>query len=156
MAQEPPPFPVLYGGHVLIDGEPASPGTVVTARVGDYEVSTVVEVGEEGLYRNLLVQPPSSDYYDMPVTFHVLGATALEQDVFKRSGAPAFKSTGDAAFDLHLQLSLEAEPEETPIAAGGSDGGGGLLGPFLVGTGVAGLAGAVGMWVFRRRKMRGR
>ena len=173
MAQEPPPFPVLYGGRLLIDGEPAPPGIEVMARVGDYETSTVVEVGEEGRYRNLVVQPPNSEYYELPVTFHALGTTALEQDVFKRSGGPVVKATGDAAFDLHFQLPLEAEPEETPTvagpmetpiatsveetptAAGGSDGGGGLPVPFLVGIVAAGLAVAVGVWVFRRRKMRG-
>ena len=168
MAQEPPPLPILYGGRVLIDGEPAPAGTEVVARVGDYETSTTVEVGEEGRYRNLLVAPPSSDYYDMPVTFHALGATALEEDVFRRSGGVVFRTTGDAAFDLHFQISLEAGPEETATAAGPEvrptvgeteqgpvdveqEGGGGFLLLALAGIVAVGLAAAIGLWAFRRR-----
>ena len=106
-AQEFPPFPVLYGGHVWINDEPAPPGTVLVARVGDYEASAVVE--EDGLYRNLLVQPQSSDYYGQTVTFHAGGATAEEQDEFPRAGEPVFKTD----FDLHLQL---PEAESSPAA----------------------------------------
>ena len=178
VAQEPPPLPILYGGRMLIDGEPAPAGTGIVARVGDYETGTTVEVGEEGSYRNLLVQPPSSDYYDMPVTFHALGATALEQDVFKPSGGVVFKATGDAAFDLHFQLSKEAGPEETATATrpeetptvdevaevrptvgeteegpeeAESEGGRGFLLRALAGMVAVGVAAAIGLWAFRRR-----
>ena len=106
-AQEFPPFPTLYGGHVWINDKPAPPGTVLVIRVGDYETRTVVE--EDGFYRNLLVQPQSSDYYDLPITFHVLGASAQEGDVFIQAGAPEFKT----AFDLHFLIS-ETEPSPTP------------------------------------------
>ena len=106
-AQEFPPFPILYVGHVWINDEPAPPGTVLVVRVGDYETSTAVE--EDGLYRNLLVQPPSSDYYDLPITFHALEATAQENDTFLKSGAPEFKT----AFDLHFPIS-ETAPSPAP------------------------------------------
>ena len=168
IAQEPPPLPVLYGGRVLIDGEPAPAGTEIVARVGDYETGTTVELGEEGRYRNLLVQPPSSSYYDMPVTFHALGATALEEDVFKSSGGVVFKTAGDAAFDLHFQLSKEVGPEETATVTGPEvrptvsetvegpvetepGGGEGLLLLALAGIVAVGLAAAIGLWAYRRR-----
>lgn len=168
IAQEPPPMPILYGGRVLINGDPALPGTEIVARVGDYHVSTVVEVGEEGSYRNLLVAPSSSDYYDMPVTFHALDTTALEEDIFKRSGGVVFKTTGDAAFDLHFQISPEAGPEnigtttelemrpaggqasESPVAVELESRNRGVL---LVALGVVatvGLAVAIGLWAFLR------
>ena len=110
-AQEFPPFPILYGGHVWINDEPASPGTVLVVRVGNYETSTMVE--EDGLYRNLLVQPQSSDYYDLPITFHALGASAQEGDVFMQAGAPEFKT----AFDLHFLLSETAPSPSPPVQA---------------------------------------
>ncbi|MCZ6789343.1 MAG: hypothetical protein O7D33_05315 [Chloroflexi bacterium] len=108
-AQEFPPFPILYGGQVWINEEAAPPGTVLVVRVGDYETSAVVE--EDGLYRNLLVQPNSSDYYNLPITFHTLEATAQESDTFLNSGAPEFKT----AFNLHFSIS-ETEPSPAPSA----------------------------------------
>ena len=112
-AQEFPPFPTLYGGHVWINSEPAQIGTVLVARVGDYHTNTVVD--EEGRYRNLLVQPPSSDYYGLPITFHAFEATAQESETFLKSGAPEFKT----AFDLHFPISetkpsLAPSPQATP------------------------------------------
>ena len=169
IAQEPPPMPILYGGRVLINGDPALPGTEIVARVGDYHVSTVVEVGEEGSYRNLLVAPSNSDYYDMPVTFHALDTTAFEEDIFKRSGGVIFRTTGDAAFDLHFQLPKEAGPEETPTATGPevrpmvsesreepveaeSEGDQDFLLLAVGGMVTLGLVAAIGLWGWRRRR----
>ena len=106
-AQEFPPFPTLYGGHVWINDDPAPPGTVLVARVGDYEAMVLVE--EDGHYRNLLVQPQSSDYHDLPITFHALGTMAQEGDTFLEAGGPVFKT----AFDFHFQL---PKPESSPPA----------------------------------------
>jgi hypothetical protein len=94
---EVPPFPTLYGGRALVDGEPLPDGTRLTARIGDYE--TVVVVEEEGYYRNLLLAPPSGDYYSRAVTFHALNMTAAENDVFVQTAAPVFKDVG---FDIHF------------------------------------------------------
>lgn len=162
-------MPILYGGRVLINGDPALPGTEIVARVGDYQVSTVVEVGEEGSYRNLLVAPSSSDYYDMPVTFHALDTTALEEDIFRRSGGVVFKTTGDAAFDLHFQISPEVgpentaattEPEVSPTVGQGNespvavelerDDKRGVLWGALGVVATIGLAVAIGLWAFLR------
>ena len=110
-AQEFPPFPTLYGGHVWVNDEPAQIGTVLVARVGDYQTSTVVD--EEGLYRNLLVQPQSSDYYGQTVTFHARGTAAQEQDEFPRVSGPVFKTT----FDLHFLLSETAPLPPPPVQA---------------------------------------
>ena len=154
VAQEFPPFPILYAGHVWINDEPAPPGTVLVARVGDYETSIVVE--EDGLYRNLLVQPQSSDYYGQTVTFHAGGATAEEQDEFPRASGPVFKT----AFDLHLQLP-EAElspaapvqattaPRAEPESASRSV----LLIALLIAAGVAAVTGVL---VTLRRRSRHR
>ena len=92
-----PPFPILYGGRALVDGEPLPEGTRLTARIGDYEAGVVVE--EEGYYRNLLLAPPSGVYYSRPVTFHALNMTAAENDVFVQTAAPVFKDVG---FDIHF------------------------------------------------------
>ena len=119
-AQQMPPFPILYGGMATVDGEPLPEGTRVTARVGDYETWTTVE--KNGTYRNLLLGPPNRDYYTVPVTFHAMGLTAVERDVFLRTGAPLFKSTG---FDLHFLRPLaEASPTPTLQAPTEVDSGG--------------------------------
>lgn len=97
LAQELPPFPILYGGRALVDGEPVAEETRLVARVGDYETWTTVE--KDGAYRNLLVSPPSREYFYVPVTFHAMGLTADEQDVFLPAGAPIFKDVG---FDLRF------------------------------------------------------
>ena len=154
-AQEFPPFPILYGGHVWINDEPAPPGTVLVVRVGDYETSTMVE--EDGLYRNLLVQPQSSDYYGQTVTFHARGAAAQEGDVFTQAGAPEFKT----AFDLHFLLS-ETEPLLTPsvqatptLVVDPEDGTSGQRSVFLITLlAVVGVAVAVGVLVALRRRYR--
>ena len=153
-AQEFPPFPVLYAGHVWINDEPAPPGTVLVVRVGDYQTSTVV--AEDGLYQNLLVQPQSSDYYDLPITFHALGGTAKESDTLLKSGVPEFKTT----FDLHFHLS-KTEPLPTPAAQatpalvvepdGTSGQGSGLLIALLA---VVGVVVAAGVLVTLRRRYR--
>lgn len=101
-----PPFPFLYGGRALVDGEPLPVGTRLTARVGDYEAVTVVE--EDGHYRNLLLAPPKGEYYGQPVTFHALNLTAAEEGIFKETVAPVFKDVG---FDI--EFTREAR-DETP------------------------------------------
>ena len=67
-----PPWPLLYEGTVLQDGEPAE--GMVFARVGDWE-SDHVPV-EDGAFRCadpcLIVGPPSFDYIGKPVTFHLI------------------------------------------------------------------------------------
>ena len=67
-----PPWPLLYEGTVLQDGDPAE-GTVF-ARVGDWE-SHHVPV-KNGAFRCadpcLIVGPPSFDYIGEPVTFHLI------------------------------------------------------------------------------------
>ena len=67
-----PPWPLLYEGTVLQDGEPAE--GMVFAWVGDWE-SNHVPV-EDGAFRCadpcLIVGPPSFDYIGKPVTFHLI------------------------------------------------------------------------------------
>ena len=110
LAQEIPPFPILYGGRALVDGEPLPEGTRLVARVGDYETWTTVE--QSGAYRNLLVAPLSREYHYVPVTFHALEMVAEERDVFLPSGAPIFKDIG---FDLHFSRPVvEPSPQPTP------------------------------------------
>ena len=114
-AQELPPYPILYGGTVVINGELAPPGTQVSARVGDYVTDVLVE--ENGGYRNLLLQPPRSEYYGLEITFHVLGALAEERDTFVQSGGPMFKHTGLSAFNLTFTVVTQGIPSPTPSQA---------------------------------------
>jgi hypothetical protein len=69
-----PPWPVIYDGHVFMDGEPVSAGTL-TARVGDWESLGVPVVN--GLFRCadpcLIVGPPDFSYVGLPVSFHLAG-----------------------------------------------------------------------------------
>ncbi len=99
-----PPLPILYGGRALVDGEPLPEGTRLTARVGDYEAETVVE--EDGHYRNLLLAPPSGEYYAQPVTFQALNMTAAETDIFVETLAPVFKDVG---FDIQFTRTVSDE-----------------------------------------------
>ena len=112
--QEMPPFPILYGGRALMDGQPLPEGTRLEARIRDYVAWTFVL--QDGNYRSLLVGPPNRDYYLGTVTFHALGVTAEEQDVFRPAGAPVFK---DVDFDLHFPpsptlVSPQPSPTHTP------------------------------------------
>ena len=109
LAQDHLPFPILYGGIALADGEPFPEGTRLVARVGDHETWTTVE--ENGRYRNLLVGPPDNGYYYKEITFHALGRDAVEKDVFLPANAPAFKDVG---FDLHFPTNQESAVSVTP------------------------------------------
>jgi hypothetical protein len=74
-------------------------------------------VEEDGYYRNLLLAPPSGEYYSQPVTFHALNMTAAENDVFVQTAAPVFK---DVEFDIHF---TKAAPDDTfaPVGIGGGE-----------------------------------
>lgn len=114
-AQELPTYPILYGGTVVINGELAPPGTQLSAKVGDYATDVLVE--ENGGYRNLLLQPPRSEYYGLEVTFHVLGALAEERDIYVQSGGPMFKHSGLSAFNLNFTVVTQGLPSPTPSKA---------------------------------------
>ncbi len=109
LAQDYPPFPILYGGIALAGDGPLPEGTRLVARVGDHETWTTVE--ENGSYRNLLLGPPDEGYYNKIITFHALGRDAVEKDVFLPVGAPVFK---DAGFDLHFPTNQESAVSATP------------------------------------------
>jgi hypothetical protein len=103
-----PPAPILYGGHVYINDQLVEAETELQAQVGDYLVTVLVE--PNGLYRNLLVQPPDSSYYDRKITFNISDMVAVEVDVFTQSASPIFKTT----FDIHflqgkIQVILDSE-----------------------------------------------
>lgn len=104
-------FPILYGGAVFIDGAPAPEGTVVTARVGDWQNQTTVQGNSR--YYGLLVAPPTSAYYRTIITFHVEGMTAAEQDLFLPAGGPTFKDSG---YDLHFVRPQQQTPTPRPTA----------------------------------------
>ena len=107
-----PPFPFLYGGQALVGDEPIPEGTILFAKVGGYQTWTAVE--KDGNYRNLLVAPPNAQYYNMPVTFHVMDTVAAEHDVFSSGSAPVFKSQ---SFDLHFPQSALDYISELYVAA---------------------------------------
>ena len=103
-----PPAPILYGGRVYINDQLVETGTELQAQVGDYLITVLVE--PNGLYRNLLVQPPDSSYYDRKVTFHILDMVAVEVDVFIQSGSPTFKTTFDIHFLQDKSKMIQPEP----------------------------------------------
>lgn len=69
-----PPWPIIYDGHVFVDGELLREG-LLTARVGDWESLSVPVVG--GVFRCadpcLIVGPPDFSYLGQPVSFHLAG-----------------------------------------------------------------------------------
>ncbi|MBI4200549.1 MAG: hypothetical protein HY535_08785 [Chloroflexi bacterium] len=116
-AQEPPPFPILYAGWAHVDGEPLPEGSRLVARVKDYEIWTTVE--KDGFYRNLVVGPPSKEYYGQTITFHALGLAAQEQDVFLTADGPVFK-VPPRPFNLRFPRSGgPATPEATQVSPTG-------------------------------------
>ena len=142
LAQDYPPFPILYGGIALTDGVPLPEGTRLVARVGDHETWTTVE--ENGSYRNLLVGPPDDGYYYKVITFHVLGRDAVETDVFLPADAPVFK---DAGFDLHFPTNQGNAVSESPSDTNGTT-------VLFIATGVAAvtMAALAGAIAWRRRQ----
>ncbi|MBI4197808.1 MAG: hypothetical protein HY533_01695, partial [Chloroflexi bacterium] len=97
LAQEPPVFPILYGGTAYVNGQPAPEGAVLVVKVGDWQNRTTVE--RNGTYHGLMAAPPTKEYYSRPITFHLEEMTAQEQDVFLPAGEPIFK---DRVYDLHF------------------------------------------------------
>ena len=69
------PWPILFQGTALLNGEPVQEGTL-TVRVGDWESPKPVPV-RNGVFmcgdECLIAGPPSLAYLDQPVTFHLNG-----------------------------------------------------------------------------------
>ena len=70
-----PPWPILFQGTALLNGEPVQEGTL-TVRVGDWESPRPTPVSD-GIFdcgaACLIAGPPSLAYLDLPVTFHLDG-----------------------------------------------------------------------------------
>ena len=70
-----PPWPILFQGTALLNGEPVQEGTL-TVRVGDWESPRPTPVSD-GVFdcgaACLIAGPPSLAYLDLPVTFHLDG-----------------------------------------------------------------------------------
>ena len=70
-----PPWPILFQGTALLNGEPVQEGTL-TVRVGDWESPKPAPVSD-GVFECgtacLIAGPPSLAYLDLPVTFHLDG-----------------------------------------------------------------------------------
>ena len=70
-----PPWPILFQGTALLNGEPVQEGAL-TVRVGDWESPIPVPV-RDGVFdcgaACLIAGPPSLAYLDLPVTFHLDG-----------------------------------------------------------------------------------
>ena len=70
-----PPWPILFQGTALLNGEPVQEGTL-TVRVGDWESPRPTPVSD-GVFECgtacLIAGPPSLAYLDLPVTFHLDG-----------------------------------------------------------------------------------
>ena len=70
-----PPWPILFQGTALLNGQPVQEGTL-TVRVGDWESPRPVPVSD-GVFECgaacLIAGPPSLAYLDLPVTFHLDG-----------------------------------------------------------------------------------
>ena len=70
-----PPWPILFQGTALLNGEPVQEGTL-TVRVGDWESPIPVPV-RDGVFdcgaACLIAGPPSLAYLDLSVTFHLDG-----------------------------------------------------------------------------------
>ena len=73
--------PHIFIGVALLDGQPASPGTIVSAYIGGTEVSTS-EVGDDGKFRALQVGIPGQT-----VTFRVGDFEANETATTETGGA---------------------------------------------------------------------
>ena len=70
-----PPWPILFQGTALLNGEPVQEGTL-TVRIGDWESPRPTPVSD-GIFdcgaACLIAGPPSLAYLDLPVTFHLDG-----------------------------------------------------------------------------------
>ena len=65
-----PPFPNTYKGDVLINGSHAPDGTVIFAKINDYQTPDVFVT--DGRYKNLVLGPPSSTYFGKEVVFYAI------------------------------------------------------------------------------------
>ena len=103
-AQAPPPFPFLYQGTAKTsDGASVPDGLQIFAMVGDYK-SEPIDV-ENGRYRDLVVGPPSSDFFNKDIIFVLWDVEADETATFTRVGFPAFRK---------LNLTFPRLPDPTP------------------------------------------
>ena len=71
--QERPPFPVIYGGSVFVQGAPAPAGLSVVGCVIDCSryKSDPVLTDETGKYRTLVVGPPNETFQNEEITFWI-------------------------------------------------------------------------------------
>ena len=103
-AQAPPPFPFSYKGTAKTsDGAAVPDGLQIFAMVGDYKTEPV-DV-ENGRYRDLIVGPESSDYFNKDIIFVLWDVEADETATFTRVGFPAFRT---------LNLTFPRLPDPTP------------------------------------------
>ncbi|SVC80857.1 uncharacterized protein METZ01_LOCUS333711, partial [marine metagenome] len=101
-----PPWPYIYSGSVTVAGNPASDGSVVTAKIGTY--TSVGVVVKDGRYVGLAVGAPDVTYVGNAITFHLDDVVvAAETDVFRLLLTPELKSPFD--------LTFPAYPTPTPL-----------------------------------------
>jgi len=101
-----PPWPYIYSGSATVAGNPASDGTIVTAKIGAY--TSVGVTVKDGRYVGLAVGGPDVTYVGKAITFHLDDMVVAEEtDVFKLLLTPELKSP--------FNLTFPAYPTPTPL-----------------------------------------
>ncbi|WP_247730142.1 CARDB domain-containing protein [Halovivax limisalsi] len=119
---EPPALPAAYYGEVLIDGEPAPEGTLVTAYVGG-EKRGSISVGADGQFgrpaigEEKLEVPGDSEDASEPVTFRVNGQTVDAEPAVTWASSDLQEVTlsGSDIGERSYQVSIDDEESTTEI-----------------------------------------
>lgn len=88
----PAAWPFIYSGDILVGGAAVPDGYRLVGRIDDWE-SDSVEI-EEGVYWALTVGSIHEQYFDRPITFHLIGpdgneVVAEETDLFIQRARPS-------------------------------------------------------------------
>ena len=87
IAQNPPPFPAVFSGSVMVGGKLPPIGSTIYAEVAKYRSNTA-NIGENGRFVGLSVGPPEAEgYVGQNIYFYYQGIRADQTTAFR--GVPA-------------------------------------------------------------------
>jgi len=110
-AESPPNLPVILYGNVNIDGNPAPPGTAISAKVGDSLIGTT-NIHTSGTYSENDELPVSASSDGAKVDFYVNNIKATSSIAFTYNSNDAGK---------HVQVDLNVQTKQPGVTSRNTD-----------------------------------
>lgn len=112
-----PGIPNAFYGDVTVNGQPASDGTTVVAKINGVQVASITTSGGKYGYPigSFYVDDPNSDRSGKAINFFVNGVDTGQSYYF----------CNGCVINLNLTATIAVQPPSTPSSGGGTGGGGG-------------------------------